>query len=317
MDSLLNIKTFVLVARYGGFSEAARQLDVVPSVVAKRIAQLEKALGTRLFERTTRTVRLTEAGEKLSARAGVLVASFEDLLQSVERDESRLAGHIRLVAPTTLTMLYLGQVLDDFLARHDRITLEIALQDDSVNPAERGFDLAISGRTASYEGVVEIPLCPTRVVACAAPAYLGDRGRPAHPAELSDHACLAFKPSGLNWAFQSARGLIHVDIAPRLLADDNMTLLRAAVAGLGIAILPLYIARNALASGALAPVLDGYPPQENWFKAYVPKRKRQVARVAALADWLSARLQAADWIDAVPAIADWHPQAPRRPGRQP
>jgi DNA-binding transcriptional LysR family regulator len=299
VDAFLNIKTFVLVARYQSFTHAARQLDVVPSVVAKRIGQLEKALGTRLFERTTRSVKLTEAGEKLFARAGELVNSFDDLLHSVDRDESKLAGHIRIAVPTTLTLSYLGGVFTDFLAGQDRITMDVVLQDDSVNPAERGFDIAISGRSASYEGVVEIPLCPTRLAACAAPAYLARKGAPATPAELPGHDCLVFRPSGLNWQFNGPRGVVQIEVAPRLVADDNITLLRAGLAGLGIVVLPRYIVRTALEQGGLTRILDGYEPSETWFTMYVPRRKRSIARIEALVDFVSARMSSDNWIDSV------------------
>jgi DNA-binding transcriptional LysR family regulator len=296
MDSLLHIKTFVAVARLKGFSEAARQLKITPSVVAKRIAQLEHELGTRLFERTTRTVKLTEAGEKLLARAGVLVANFEELLQSVERDESKPAGHIRIMAPTTLTTLYLNQVFADFLQQHDQITMEVAMVDASTNPAEQGFDIGISGRSASYEGVVDIPLCPVNLVICASPAYLKRRGSPTHPRELTEHDCLMFKPSGPSWQFQSSRGLISIEMKARLLADDNATLLRAAINGTGIAALPMYIAREALATGVLQQVLEQFPPQQMWFKVYVPRRRRGVARVEALIEFLAGRLASEEWM---------------------
>ncbi|OVZ57541.1 hypothetical protein CDO44_17420 [Pigmentiphaga sp. NML080357] len=291
MDAITQLRTFTTVVACGGFSEAARQMNVVPSVVAKRIRQLEATVGARLFERTTRTVRLTEAGEKLHARAGVLVASFEDLVQSVERDASQLVGHLRVATPTTLTTVRLGPIFNAFLRRHDRITMEISLVDHSTNPAERDYDVAISGRPASYEGVVEIPLCPVDALLCAAPAYLRRHGRPRHPQSLTEHACLVFKPSGTAWHFRSAKGGISVDIPPRLVADDNLTLRDAAVSGLGIAALPAYVAHEALAAGTLEAVLDDFPLQETWFKAYVPRRKQHVARVAALVEWLAQHLR--------------------------
>ena len=295
MDTYLHVKTFALVARYGGFTEAAHQLGVVPSVVAKRIGQLEKHLGTRLFERTTRSVKLTEAGEKFQSRAGALVTSFDELLESVSTDESKLEGHLRVMAPTTLTMHFLGEALRRFLRTHDGITLELALVDLSTNPAEQGFDVAISGRAASYEGVVEIALCPVNAVVCAAPEYLQAQGEPAHPRELVDHSCLCFKPSGSTWQFQGNRGIISVDVRPRLLADDNRTLQRAAVAGLGIASLPAYVAQQALDDGSLQQVLPSFALQETWFKAYVPKRRQRVARVTALVSWLSQEMASERW----------------------
>lgn len=282
MDVATHIRTFTAVVRCGGFSEAARQLGVVPSVVAKRVAQLERELQTRLFERTTRKVTLTEAGERFHARASGVVAEFEDLLHSVRRDEGKPEGHLRVMAPTTLTVRQLGSVFADFLLAHPRITMELALVDRSANPAESGFDLAISGRPASYEGVVDVPLCPIRPLLCVAPDYSKACPPPVHPRDLADHACLAFSATGTTWTFQSSRGVLSVDVKPRLLADDNLTLLHAATAGLGIALLPSYVAAEALRSGALEAVLPKYAPQENWFKAYVPKRKMGVGRVKAL-----------------------------------
>ena len=290
MDTLTNLKTFVSVANFGGFSEAARRLGVVPSVVAKRINQLEKATGTRLFERSTRSVVLTESGQHLKGRASGVLADFDDLVHSVQRDDRKLEGHIRVMAPTTLTMLHLGHVFNTFLARHERITMEVALVDQSSNPEELGFDLAVSGRSTSYEGVIDVPLCSTRPMLVAAPAYAEQRGLPAHPRELVEHGCLVFAPTGPIWQFQSARGVLSVEVMPRLTVDDNLTLLGAVRMGMGIAPLPAYVARHALARGDLLPVLDGFPLQENWFRAFVPVRKHRLTRVQALVQWLSAAM---------------------------
>lgn len=288
MDVITHVRTFAAVVRCGSFSEAARELGVVPSLVAKRIAQLERQLHTRLFERTTRALRLTEAGEKFHARAEQVVTDFEDLVGEVERDEGKLEGHLRVMAPTTLTLRALGPVFNAFLAQHPRITLELVLVDRSANPAEGGFDIAISGRLASYEGVVDLPLQPVHPVLCAAPAYLADHPEPVHPRDLADHACLVFSATGTDWRFHSPRGTVSVDVRPRLLADDNLTLLDAARRGLGVALLPTYIAQEALVRGELVAVLPRFVPQENWFKAYVPRRRLRVARVEALIQWLQA-----------------------------
>ena len=286
MDAITHIRTFVEVVRCGGFSEAARQLDVVPSVVARRISQLEQELQAKLFERTTRRVTLTEAGQRLHAQAAGVVSDFEELLHAVRRDEGKPEGHLRVMAPTTLTMERLGGIFCAFLGEHPRITLELSLVDRSTNPAEEGFDMAISGRAASYEGVVDVPLRPVQPVLCAAPGYVRRQGEPAHPRELADHACLVFAPTGTSWAFESSRGMLTVDVRARLLADDNRTLLRAVLGGLGITLLPRYIAGPDLANGALVELLPRFAPQENWFRAYVPRRKMQLARVKLLLEYL-------------------------------
>ncbi|SPB18182.1 LysR family transcriptional regulator [Caballeronia novacaledonica] len=287
MDVITHVRTFVAVVKFGTFADAARTLEVVPSVVARRIAALEGELKTRLFERSTRSVALTEAGEKLYARAGDLVSEFDELLTSVERDVGKLEGHLRVMAPTTLATQELAPVFCAFLARHPRITMQLALVDRSANPAESGFDIAISGRLASYDGVVDIPLQPVGSVLCASHDYLSANKLLTHPRDLVTHSCLVFAPIGTTWNFQSSRGVVSVDVSPRLQADDNLTLLRAAVSGLGIALLPKYISAPSLEAGSLVRVLSDFDPQETWFKAYVPRRRMNVARVSALLEWLA------------------------------
>ena len=288
MDTLTNLKTFMAVARYGGFTDAAKQLDVVPSLVAKRIAQLELALGTRLFERSTRQVAITEAGIQLRSRAAGLLTEFDELVRTVERDDKKLEGHIRIMAPTTLTMMHLGKTLSAFMAQHERITMEIALVDLSSNPEEKSFDLAISGRAATYDGVLDVPLCSTQPVLVASPECVEKRlSNLNHPRELAEQSCLVFSPTGSRWNFQSNRGVLSVEVNSRLVADDNITLLQAALIGMGVAILPGYIARPALASGELVELLPAYPVQDTWFRAYVPKRRMRVARIQALIDWIA------------------------------
>jgi len=289
MDHITHIQTFMAVVQHRNFSDAARAQGVVPSLVAKRIGHLETHLKTRLFERTTRKVNLTEAGERFYGKAMGLLSDMEALFTQVERDEGKLQGHIRLMAPTTLGIQRLGPLLNAFMVLHPKITIEIALVDRSTNPIESGFDLSISGRLASYEGVIDVPLRAVRPVLCASPNYLSQHPPISHPRDLVDHACLVFNATGKNWKFQSARGVVAVDVLARLLADDNMTILDAALRALGLAILPHYVVHEHLKTGALVSVLDRFSPQENWFKAYVPKRRMGVARVVALIDWLKSQ----------------------------
>ena len=195
MDTVANLRAFLAVARYGSFSEAARQLHLVPSVAAKRVSQLEHAIGTRLFERSTRKVDLTEAGQQFQVRARNLIVQLDDTLVGLKRAGDRLEGRILMMVPTTLNMLVLSDALSGFLREHEHITMELALVDRSVNPAEEGFDLAISGHAASsYEGVIDVPLYPFEQVLCASPAYLERRGTPLKPHDLEDHDGLFFKP---------------------------------------------------------------------------------------------------------------------------
>jgi DNA-binding transcriptional LysR family regulator len=291
MDMLANMRAFLTVARYGSFSEAARQLNVVPSVAAKRVSQLEHAVGTRLFERSTRKVSLTEAGERFLGRARNLIADFDDTLTGVRRAGDRLEGRILMMVPTTLHVLVLSDALSTFLRGHEHITLELALVNRSVNPAEEGFDLAISGHTASsYEGVLDVPLHPFEQVLCASPGYLQRRGTPEHPRDLEDHDGLFFKPLGTAWHFDSEQGQISVDVRARLVADDNLTLRAAALSGNGIAVLPRYVCGEEIRSGQLVELLRPYPVPRSWFRAHVTQHRAHVARIAKLLEWLKGAL---------------------------
>lgn len=291
MDILLNLRAFLAAARHGNFSEAARQLHVVPSVVAKRVNDLERTTRTQLFNRSTRSVTLTEAGQKFQSSASALVAEFDDIISSMRRDEGKLEGHIRLKAPTTLTVLYLADMLSAFQREHARITMEVLLVDRSVNPIEEGFDIVVTGLAESYEGVIDIPLCPLNQVVCAAPAYLEGRALPEHPRDLADHDCLVFKPKGPTWIFESSRGPISIDVPQKLIANDNSMLFAATCAGNGIAVLPTYVAKSALQAGTLQPLLQDFKLQPTWLKALVPRRRQGLARIEAAIDRLKQYLE--------------------------
>lgn len=285
MDLITHVKSFVTVVQCGSFSEAGRQLGVVPSVIARRISQLEEHMQTRLLERSTRKLALTDAGERFYARASTLTVEFSELVDGLRQGESQPQGLIRVMAPTSLTVVQLGPLFCRFMRDHPGIHLELALVDKSTNPAESGFDMAISGRMASYEGVVDMPLQPVQGVLCAAPQLL-QQYRPEHPRDLERLPCLVFAAIGTNWTFTSNRGALSVEVTARLQADDNQTLLHAARMGLGFCVLPGYIARESLEDGSLVRALPQFQPQETWFKAYVPKRKLQQARLRLLIDYL-------------------------------
>ena len=294
MDMVANLRAFLAVARYGGFSQAARQLNLVPSVAAKRVSQLEHAVGTRLFERSTRKVDLTEAGELFQVRARSLIADLDEALSGLKRSGDRLEGRILMMVPTTLHMLVLSDALSSFLLEHTHITMELALVDRSVNPAEEGFDLAISGHAASsYEGVIDVPLHPFEQVLCASPDYLQRRGTPLHPHDLEDHDGLFFKPLGTAWRFESEQGQLSIEVQPRLIANDNVTLRAAALAGNGIAMLPRYVAGDAIRGGQLVALLPDFPLPRAWFRAHVTQHRAKLARIAALLEWLKSALQQA------------------------
>jgi DNA-binding transcriptional LysR family regulator len=290
MDTLQNLRAFLASVRHGSFSEAGRKLHVVPSVIAKRVSDLERTLNTQLLFRSTRELKLTEAGIKFHARATNLLAEFDSILQGMNRSGEGLEGHLRVKMPTTLTVLHLATIVSDFQREHDRITLEVTLVDRSINPIEEGYDVVVSGLSESYEGVTDIPLCPLKRIVCASPAYLEARAILQHPNELADYDCLVFKPQGPSWQFESPSGPISVDVSQKLITNDNYILYTSAISGNGIAILPDYLVRPALESKALVAILDKFPLRETWLKALVPKRRERLPHVVAFTEWLRSRL---------------------------
>jgi len=288
MDTILNMKAFLATARSGSFSEAARQLSVAPSVVSKRVNQLEWQLRSRLLERTTRSVRLTEVGEQYLPTIRGIITEYEDLVAGMLRSPGELEGHIRVKSPMALTHLHLGKVFTAFQKANPRVTLDVVLIDRSVNPIEEGFDVVLGLLPASFENVVEEALLPYPRVACASPSYLQQRGAPQHPRDLTNHDCLVFQPAGSNWTFQSRRGPINVQIRPKFASNDIHVLVAAAEEGSGITVLSKLIAKESIRSGKLVPVLPDFPLPDHWLKAFVPKNRIGLARVQALLSCIRA-----------------------------
>ncbi len=294
MDVVQNLKAFLLVARAGSFSAAARQAGLATSVIAKRIDQLEASIQAPLFRRSTRSLVLTELGRKWQIRVRSVVSDVDDLM-AAPRCADDLEGPLRIKAPTTLAVLYLADILAGFQRRHPKIALDIVLTDRALNPAEEGFDLAITVFGAAYGGVIDVPLCPIGRTICAAPAYLAARGTPAHPRDLVFHDTLNFHPTGEVWSFQSPQGPASVALHSRLSANDGQVLLAAARAGNGIALLSNYIAADALRRGDLVPVLGSFSVPEIWMKLLIPQTRRHVARVQALVEVIAAAFSPPPW----------------------
>jgi DNA-binding transcriptional LysR family regulator len=287
----VNIASFVHVARLHSFSAAARELGVAPSIVTKRITQLEQSLCAQLLVRSTRGLSLTAAGDRFLPRFVRLLAEFDEIFVARDSDERMLEGHLRIKSPTTITAERLGGLFADFQAEHPGVTLEIVLLDRTVNPLEEGYDLALGALPVSYPNVIDVPIWPYDMVTCCAPSYLLGRVAPQHPNELMDYECLTTVFFRTTWVFDSARGPISVDVHSRLHASDSRLICVAAIRGLGIAILPRFLADRAIQSGTLVPILADFPIPTFWLKALVPRMKMTRPAVRELAAYLKARLQ--------------------------
>jgi DNA-binding transcriptional LysR family regulator len=282
MDTLVNLKAFLATAEAAGFSAAARKLNVSTSVVSKRVTQLEAQIGTALFHRSTRQLRLTEAGQRYVHKARSVVAEVGDLLSRMGEKDRDLIDHLRIKAPTSLTIARLADVFSTFQTQNPRLKLEIVLIDRPVDPVTEGFDIAIGAFPHSFGGVVDEPLYPIKRLLCASPAYLKTQGAPRHPRDLIDHRCLSFLPTGPEWMFDGPRGRITIQVRPMLSSNEGHVLVKSAIAGNGIAFISHYIVADALECGRLQVVLPDFPIPELWVKATIPERRINSAAVQAL-----------------------------------
>ncbi len=292
INTLLNVTSFVRVARLHSFSGAARELGVAPSVITKRITQLEKSMGVQLVVRSTRGLALTAAGDRFLPRFVRLLAEFEELFATQDAENLRLEGHLRIKSPTTITTESLGPLFADFMVDHPGISLDIVLVDRSVNPLEEGFDFALGALPVSYPNVIDVPICPYDLVTCCAPSYLVGKSAPQHPNELVDYECLTTVLFRTTWVFESSRGAVSVEVHSRLHSSDSRIQREAALRGLGIAILPRFLADEPIRKGALIPLLKDFPLPVFWLKALVPRMKMSRPAVRELVAYLKARMQA-------------------------
>ena len=248
----------------GSFTAAAQRLGVSKAAMSARIAELERAAGVPLVHRTTRSVRLTEAGQQLVDATrepfdaiGTAFAGIKDLAAAPR-------GLLRLTAPVALARQQIVPRLPAFLRTHPEVRIELDLSDRLVPLAQEGFDLAIRHTSAPPDTHVAFKLCPSRALLTASPAYLARAGRPQHPAELAQHHCLPYlRPGPAQWFFERAASApaperLRVPVQGLFRASNSEVLRDAALSGLGIALLPDFSARDAMRDGRLVEVLPDW-----------------------------------------------------------
>ncbi|WP_234197219.1 LysR family transcriptional regulator [Pseudacidovorax sp. NFM-22] len=290
-----HVHWLTVLAEQGSYTAAARRLGVSKAGMSQRIAELEREAGVPLVQRTTRSVRLTEAGQRLVEETRT---AFDAIAQSFAgvRDLAGVPrGRLRVTAPVALARQQLVPRLADFLRMHPEVRIELELSDRLSALAMEGFDLAIRHSAAPPDTHVAWPLCPTRSLLVASRAYLRRRGEPVAPADLAGHDCLYYpRQDQPAWHFlprPAAAGTerITVPVAGPFAANNSEALRDAAAAGLGIALLPDFSAQEGLRSGRLVEVLPAWQPvgafAEQLFaiRPYAPHVPRAVAAFVA---WL-------------------------------
>jgi DNA-binding transcriptional LysR family regulator len=256
-------------------------------VVSRRVARLEEQLGARLLTRTARGAQPTDIGQAYYARAANILTELEAAQEVVAEAVTQVAGPIRMSAPLSFGIAHLAPALADFARLHPRVELEVEFEDRAVDLAGGGYDLAVRIGNLADSSLIARRIAPVRKVVVGSPAYLDAEGRPERPADLAVHQILYYAHE--QWRFrvggrwESVRG-------PVRMRGNNGELLRvAAEAGLGLCILPSFIAAPGLEAGTLEVVLRDYPLEEGALHAVMPPGRAATARLRALVDFLVRR----------------------------
>lgn len=295
MQTLDNLRTFVVVVRAGSFAAAARQLDISPAMIGRRIAALEEHYGTRLIERTTRSHRLTEAGEAFLARAEVLVEAADHLEEAARGERAELAGRIRLSGPTTLGIRRLSPILAGFRMAHPGVVVEMSLSDRQVDLVAEGYDLAVRIGNLAPASLIARRIGSYRFAVCASPQWVAANGRLQAPDELARHECilnLNMRPRN-KWPFRTPTGEdILVEVSGGLEIDNGEAQREAAIGGAGIVYLPLELVGDDIAGGRLIQLLPEWPTMVMPVYLVHATRRLVPARVRALMEAIADGMKA-------------------------
>ncbi len=292
-----DLSAFVAVARAQGFREAARTAGTSASRLSDTVRRLEAQLGVRLFNRTTRSVALTQAGQELLARLAPALTEVEAALDAVNVFRDKAGGTLRLNVPLSAAKLVLPSIVPDFLAAYPDIRLEVVAEESFVDVLAAGCDAGIRYDDRLEQDMIAVPIGPRvqRFAAGASPAYLDRRGRPAHPEALMQHACLRGRfPSGSMppWEFERDGESVRIDASGPLVVQIGGAVdlaVDAAIAGAGVMYLFEDWLRPHFESGALEPVLEPWWPQFSGPFLYYSGRRLVPSPLKALIDFIKAR----------------------------
>lgn len=287
---LADMALFARVVEARSFSGAARDLGLSKSAVSKRVSRLEERLGVRLLHRTTRRLSLSEAGRTFYNYCRQAVAAAQAGEEAVTRLQEQPRGVLAVNAPVSFGSLHLAPVISRFLARYPEVSVDMTVDDQVVDLVEAGFDIAVRIAELPDSTLIARRLAPARHVVCAAPSYLERAGEPRTPADLQGHNCLTYAYSrlGPEWPFDGPHGPESVGVGGNLQVNHGDGLRAAAVAGLGVALLPTFIVGDDLRAGRLRPLLTAYGTRQLSIYAVYPERRYLPAKVRAFVDFLVA-----------------------------
>lgn len=292
MDRMTSIVTFAKVVESGGFSAAARTLQMSASMVTAHVQSLEERLGVRLLNRSTRRISLTEIGHAYFESCVHILAELEDAERRAQAKQLKPTGTLRLNTSMAMPTL-LAPMIAEFTARHPDVSIYIHRTDKLVDLVEEGFDLAVRSMTVPDSSLIIRRVASYRLVLCGAPAYLARRGTPRFPSDLDAHNCLVYPhtPWGDKWLFDGPGGEHLVQVSGNLRGNSGNALRLAALNGQGLCIIPSFMAAPEIRAGRLVPVLADFLRTEYDVSAIYPHRRYLSIKVRLFLDLLVERFR--------------------------
>jgi DNA-binding transcriptional LysR family regulator len=295
-DDLAGIAVFLKVAEKQSFTAAAGELGVTGSAVGQTVQQLEQRLGVRLLQRTTRSVGLTEAGERLYAGVAPAYAQVRMAIESLSELRERPVGTLRLTVPRTAGPFLYDRLLNEFMAEYPDILIDICFEEGLTDIVAQGFDAGVRLGEIIDKDMIAVAISgPQRMAVVGSRDYFAKHGKPKHPREVLGHACVGYRHVSTGalyqWEFDEAGKTFEVAIQPRIITNDVAHMLRLAVDGLAIVILFEDQVRAHLESGELVRVLEEFCAPFPGFYLYYPSRAHTPLKLSALANFLRKRLR--------------------------
>ena len=298
MDRFHAISAFARVVEAGSFVGAAERLDVSVSAVSRQVSELEAHLNTRLLNRTTRRLSLTESGRVFYERCVQLLADLEEAEQSAGAGAVAPRGTLRLTCGTTFGIRYLAPALAAFMARYPQMRVDVELSDRATDLVDEGFDAALRIGAIGSQNLVGRKIGETRLICCAAPSYLARHGEPRTPEDLAKHACTTYEYVVMKnlWPFRDREGRDRsVRVSGPAHANSGQFLTALAAEGVAISIEPDFIVGPELRAGRLVAILRDFATATANISVVYPSRRHLSAKVRAFADFMVVRFAIPEW----------------------
>lgn len=299
MDELKRIGVFTRVVETKSFSEAARQLGVAKSAVSKQIAQLEKEVGVRLLNRTTRSLSLTEAGEIYYRHSADIVSRTKIALSELREYQNQPTGTLRISCPVDFGIQHLVPVIKQVRALYPLLKIDLLLEDRVINMVEDGVDLAIRIGWLQDSNLVAKKICETPVIVFASPEYLAQKGTPKTPQDLQQHEWLSLSlfSSPLTWQFEHRGQKQSVQMHSQLKSNSVAAVLALVKSGQGISALSKFVMQGDIDQGLIQPLLTDYQLPPTGVYAVYPHREHVPPKVRIFIDFLSKHCHNAAWVN--------------------